>query len=250
MSAGRGAQAEPESGRRQAQAMTDGPDGAGDDRHCGAEKRNGGTCKRPKGWGTSHPGVGRCKLHGGSTPTHERAAEVELARQECTTLGIPIETHPIEALIHEVWEAAGNVAFYRQLVRELPTHPEPDAFVEDDSENGGHWERGEPGVYGRTYHVSGIPTGEAKPHVLVVLYNDERKRLREASDSALRANVDERRVRIAEADAERITAAQMRALTAMGLGDRMEEFRGCFHRELVAEPEPAHLGATSAGRLG
>jgi hypothetical protein len=238
--------------------MTDASGDAGDDKHCGAKKRNGKHCERPKGWGTSHPGVGCCKLHGGSTPTHERAAEIELARRECLTLGIPIETHPIEALIHEVWEAAGNVAFYRQLVQQLPTHPVDDVLVpavEVEGEDGkpqtipAHWERGASGVYGRTYHVSGIPTGEAKPHVLVVLYNDERKRLREASDSALRANVDERRVRIAEADAERITAAQMRALTAMGLGDRLEEFRGCFHRELAAGSEPTHLGAASAGGL-
>jgi hypothetical protein len=26
-------------------------------------------CTRPAGWGTPHPGEGRCKLHGGSTPT-------------------------------------------------------------------------------------------------------------------------------------------------------------------------------------
>jgi hypothetical protein len=25
-------------------------------------------CHRPAGWGTSHPGVGRCKLHGGCSP--------------------------------------------------------------------------------------------------------------------------------------------------------------------------------------
>ena len=32
---------------------------------CGARKKNGGTCKRPAGWGTDHAGQGRCKLHGG-----------------------------------------------------------------------------------------------------------------------------------------------------------------------------------------
>lgn len=33
---------------------------------CGARNRNReGNCRRPAGWGTDHPGVGRCKLHGG-----------------------------------------------------------------------------------------------------------------------------------------------------------------------------------------
>jgi len=36
---------------------------------CGAKtKGDGEPCKRPAGWGTDHPGVGRCKLHGGATP--------------------------------------------------------------------------------------------------------------------------------------------------------------------------------------
>lgn len=33
---------------------------------CGAShNKRSGTCKRPAGWGTDHPGEGRCKLHGG-----------------------------------------------------------------------------------------------------------------------------------------------------------------------------------------
>jgi hypothetical protein len=35
---------------------------------CGARRRGQGKgklCRRPAGWGTDHPGAGRCKLHGG-----------------------------------------------------------------------------------------------------------------------------------------------------------------------------------------
>jgi hypothetical protein len=32
---------------------------------CNSPKKHGGTCGRPAGWGTNHPGKGRCKLHGG-----------------------------------------------------------------------------------------------------------------------------------------------------------------------------------------
>lgn len=40
-----------------------------DSRFCGAKgKQSGQPCKRPAGWGTLHPGTGRCKLHGGCSP--------------------------------------------------------------------------------------------------------------------------------------------------------------------------------------
>src|SRR6185437_11369205 len=141
---------------------------------CGAQRKGeAGPCTRPAGWGTDHPGIGKCKLHGGSTPTHQRAAELEIARRECDRLGIQIEVDPGEALMQELWETAGNVAFYRAQVQQLPT------------------------LYGRSYHVSGMPTGEAKPHVLVALYNEERKHLADVATAALRAGVEERRVRMA-----------------------------------------------------
>jgi hypothetical protein len=45
-------------------------------RYCGGPLRHrDGTCTRPAGWGTPHPGIGRCKLHGGSTGSHVKAAQ-------------------------------------------------------------------------------------------------------------------------------------------------------------------------------
>jgi hypothetical protein len=35
---------------------------------CGANTKAGGKCKNPAGFKTSHPGEGRCHLHGGGTP--------------------------------------------------------------------------------------------------------------------------------------------------------------------------------------
>ncbi|HET6866297.1 MAG TPA: hypothetical protein VFH80_10250 [Solirubrobacteraceae bacterium] len=214
---------------------------------CGAARKGDrGPCTRPAGWGTDHPGVGRCKLHGGATPTHQRAAELEIARRECDRLGIQIEIDPGEALMQELWETAGNVAFYRAQVQQLSTHPEPDVFVPGDEDSDGYWHRGEPGVYGRVYHLSGKPTGEGKPHVLVSLYNEERRHLADVAAAALRAGVEERRVRMAENDAAQILGAQVSALVAMGLGDRLEEFRRAFVAAL-RPAEPARLGAAGAG---
>ncbi|WP_240738103.1 HGGxSTG domain-containing protein [Deinococcus fonticola] len=44
---------------------------------CGAKNRSGKPCARPAGWGTDHPGEGRCKLHGGvGQKTSLRYAEI------------------------------------------------------------------------------------------------------------------------------------------------------------------------------
>lgn len=49
---------------------------------CGARRNKADAiCKRPAGWGTDHPGQGRCKLHGGLTPAPTgRYASVERPR--------------------------------------------------------------------------------------------------------------------------------------------------------------------------
>jgi hypothetical protein len=65
------------------QAMTVGGNGAGHDK-CSTEKRGGGRCTQAAGWGTDHPGIGACKLHGGCTPNHRRAAGIVRVEREAT----------------------------------------------------------------------------------------------------------------------------------------------------------------------
>jgi hypothetical protein len=158
-----------------------------------------------------------------------------MARRACATLGMPIATHPAEALLREVCETAGNVEFYRSLVAELPTHPEPDEFVapEPDSDGDGYWIRGATGIYGRTYHVSGVPTGEAKPHVLVALYNDERKHLLAVTSAALKAGVEARRVQLAEQEASLIAEGFRAFAVACGLDPASPVVREAFRAQLT-----------------
>lgn len=43
------------------------------DDYCNARKTNGsGYCQHEAGWGTDHPGHGRCRFHGGNTQTQEK----------------------------------------------------------------------------------------------------------------------------------------------------------------------------------
>lgn len=59
---------------------------------CGGKlRKRDGECKRPAGWGTSHPGSGKCKLHGGSTPSGTQAAiKARVTEMAKLTDGVPI----------------------------------------------------------------------------------------------------------------------------------------------------------------
>lgn len=66
---------------------------------CGAKKRQGeGNCTRPAGWGTDHPGTGRCKLHGGGTVSHRTAAITEQAKRLLYKHDATPVADPLEAL--------------------------------------------------------------------------------------------------------------------------------------------------------
>lgn len=73
---------------------------------CGAQKRNGGKCGLAAGWGTVHPGIGQCKMHGGSMPNHVKSAAKKEMR---LLLGKPIETNPFEAILTCIRIRAGGV---------------------------------------------------------------------------------------------------------------------------------------------
>jgi hypothetical protein len=156
-------------------------------------------------------------------------------------LGIPVETDPGEALLGELAETAGNVAFYRQLVQQLPGHPEPDEYL-SGKDGDGRWERGGPGVYGPTFHVSGVPTGEARPHVLVQLYNRERKHMVDVASAALRAGVEDHRVRIAERDGLALAQAIRGILNDLGVSDHPDAGKVVRQHLEVAASTEAHGG--------
>lgn len=90
-------------------------------RYCGARKRQGeGTCTRPAGWGTNHPGVGLCKLHGGSMPVHQAAARRVISQQVATRAveewGLEVETTPQEAVLRQLGRLHMRVRAIEHLV--------------------------------------------------------------------------------------------------------------------------------------
>lgn len=181
---------------------------------CGARLRGGareGFCRRPAGWGTSHLGAGNCKLHAGSTPNGVKAARVELLRQAARRLGIPREVEPGQALLELVWEAAGNVEFYRDLVASL------------EGGESGEGDAARSGLYGALRHQTGFETGEAKRHVLVQMYDDERDRLKEYAATVVKVGLAERQVQVAELQAALVARVVMGLLDDPELGLSREQ---------------------------
>lgn len=92
---------------------------------CGAVRKGKPPCGRPAGWGTKHPGRGRCKHHGGSTPNHEKAAVNEEANDFAAanlTIADADRMDPTDSLVLSVHLAQGVVNFYRDKARTQPEY--------------------------------------------------------------------------------------------------------------------------------
>ncbi len=171
-------------------------------KYCGAIKRQGeGNCTRPAGWGTSHAGYGRCKLHGGSSYSHRRNAEKAMAADAVVTYGLRRDVLPEEALLEEVQWTAGAVAWLRGQVQEL----DPDGLSWGLAEE----KTGGDGEGGLTFRA-----GEP---VVVKLYQAERKHLVDVCRAAALVGVSERLVRLRESQGALIVAGLQGLAAGLGL---------------------------------
>jgi len=160
---------------------------------CNAKKKNRQRCSAGAGAGTNHPGIGNCKWHGGATRNHvTKARRIQLA-QEMATYGIPIETTPEQGLMDEINRCAGHVAWLLSKVQSMT-----DAQLV--------WGPAEARRLERTSDVSELSQDvelyevimKAGANVWLALYQQERSALVRACGIALKAGVEERKVRIAE----------------------------------------------------
>lgn len=94
-----------------------GRDGA----RCGAKTRSGGTCTQVAGWGTDHVGEGPCKLHGGSTRSVRKGAQLRLVEREARQLfgQIAPEIVPIDNPLAAYADFAGRVMAWMNLMDSL-----------------------------------------------------------------------------------------------------------------------------------
>jgi P27 family predicted phage terminase small subunit len=85
------------------------------DGKCGGKKKQTeGTCTQAAGWGTPHPGTGRCKLHGGCAPSSVIAGMNAQAQRLLYQHDAPPVTDPLSAL----QRLAGRAAAWEDIIGE------------------------------------------------------------------------------------------------------------------------------------
>ncbi|MEV7034625.1 HGGxSTG domain-containing protein [Streptomyces sp. NPDC093272] len=195
-----------------------------------SKSRSGAQCPNP-----SMKGQHVCRYHGGLAPQALKAAEGRImeakVRQLVTTYGLKIETTPTQALLDEVQWTAGHVAWLRERVQEIES-----AAVAQGTD-GEH-----PLVWGVTRQKTGGEdagtTEEAAPSVWLKLYQAERAHLVKVCSEALRAGIEERRVKLAESQGALVAHAIRAILADLGLSDEQQA--------RVTEVVPRHLRALAS----
>lgn len=180
-------------------ALSDGNGAGPDPRHCGARKkpaRGGGFCQKPAGWGTDHVGTGRCRFHGGATPSHNRKAQKDNAIAAVETYGLPRDVDPDAALLEELHRTAGHVAWLNGIVTE----------IDGDDLHG---------------PVGGGPESipREEPSIWLRLYQEERKHLAAVAKSCIDAGIEERKVQLAEQQGALLAQVLQGVLDELGVKD-------------------------------
>jgi hypothetical protein len=189
---------------------------------CGAKTTTGGTCKKPP-----LKGATRCKNHGGKSPRAQAAAQDRLeqaaAERALARIGVTIrEINPADALLELVHYQASIVDFWRQRVSEVA---DADLTWGVTRVKEGGDDRG--------------TTQEAKPHIAYVLLVQAQDKLADYCTQALKAGVEERRVRLAESQGALAAQAIRNILDALHL--TAEQL------ELVPTVVPAQLRLIAGG---
>jgi hypothetical protein len=148
---------------------------------CGAPKKDATKCKQPAGAGTDHLGFGRCKYHGGNSPSHRNAAARETVAFRHKAFGTPIDVDPGTALLMEVRRSAGIVQWLGEVIAEFTT--------ELDLAGGAREARDAVQTLGEQGRAAAV---------WVDLYFRERKNLASVAKMALDAGVAERQVQLQE----------------------------------------------------
>jgi hypothetical protein len=198
------------------------------DGRCNARKTDGsGLCRNTAGKGTDHRGLGACSRHGGSTRNgrkHAQKLEVDMRMRDLLVEHgrDPATIDPASELLAILGDTLATRDVLQLLVADLAPYGTP-AYVEYPVGPDGEPGMGKPtyrpaepaGVYGPDHQ------GDGKPHVLVTMLADWSDRAAKQAKLAIDAGIDERRVRIVEAQAEQL--GQVVRAVASGLIGMIED---------------------------
>lgn len=217
----------------------------------GAKRQGGGTCTQTAGWGTSHPGTGRCKLHGGNTKSHVKAAQEEQARAAMVTYGRPVETTGVDALLDELRWTFGHVVWLRDQVQALEPavlvwgvtkRKSPAAELIDEDRDGPR----DPAEI----ELAALPevTEAAGVTVWVKLYQEERKHLVDVAERCVRVGIDERKTRLAEQQGQLLVGGLQWLFAKLDLSERKAELANRLVLEMLRSLNAGTIPALEEAR--
>lgn len=185
-------------------------------------KQSGQQCKR-----SATPGATVCSKHGGNAPQVQAAARRRLEDAKAASVAARFVTrrdiHPAEALLELVQWTAGEVDYWRARVGGLSDEDLAGDLV---TKREAELEKGQP---------TDLVTREAAQHVAVRMLADASDRLAKYAAAALRAGIEERRVRLAEGQGALVAAVIRRVLDALELSPaQLEQVPVVVPRELRA----------------
>lgn len=195
---------------------------------CKAHRRDGQQCGN-----APIKGATVCRMHGGSVPAVKAAAARRVAEGKASSamklFAAPVDIDPANALLELVQWTAGEVRYWRAEVARI---------AEDDTASL---------TWGKTQAVEGVgpqgpvdtETREAAPPVAYRMLNEASDRLAKYAAAALRAGVEERRVRMAEDQGAAVAGAIRRILERLDLLE--------WQAELVPTIVPEELRALTSG---
>jgi len=176
---------------------------------CGAKllKRE-GTCTLPPGWGTDHPGAGHCRKHFGSTPSGNKAAERERTETEARKLldGIG-EYDPVADPVDELRRLAGRAVRWLDVLEGIIADLERLRYSTKTAEQ----------IDGR-----------------IVVFERAMDRCSTILQGLARLNLDERSVRVQEAQVAILAGALAQALAESSLPAEEQQVIRVRVAELVA----------------
>lgn len=175
---------------------------------CGARLRQGeGNCRKPAGWGTEHPGYGKCRLHGGSTASQTTRANRQRVEAEARSVLAEIGATSVDDPLAALLRLAGQVVSWQEATAALVNGL--DELRYEDSK-GGEQLRSE-----------------------VQMYERAMDRAANVLSAIARLNIEERLARVSEQQAAAVVAAIEAGLAAAGIeGDRVIEARRAVARHL------------------
>lgn len=198
---------------------------------CGAAKTGGGTCGLPAGFGTSHVGAGQCKFHAGSTRNGELAGAIALARHELVAMGRPLPIAPEAAILQCIAIGWGEVHYCDEKIAALEAEGQDLAGpVVSTVDRPLKLEKGKES---ETRRASETHTG---PPALGIWVKARREAMRDVvawSATAIKCNIEERKVKLAEDQAEIVAEAFRQFCKIMNLDPKAAEVRSGMRQALV-----------------